>query len=87
MKIYTFNNTELTKETIKKTDIHFADISQGCIDEVVSGDVRVNDIEKYINDNKAKRDNYLKGNINRNNFTYLQRAYWIQTGKTIALLP
>ena len=87
MNDYTFNKTKLTNKTIKKTDIHFADICQGCIDEVLSGEVRVNDKEKYILNNSKRKNEYLKGEANRNNFTYLQAAYWIQTGKCIALLP
>jgi hypothetical protein len=86
MEILNFNKTELTKETIKKTDKHFADICQGCIDEVLSGDVWVNDKKKYISDNKSQKQMYLSGEFNRNNFTYLQCAYWIQTGENIALL-
>jgi glucose dehydrogenase len=81
-----FNNTILTKKTLKKTDNHFADIYQGCIDEVISGEVKVNDLKEYIKKNKINKIQILKG-IGRNNFTYLQRAYWIQTGDMPALLP
>lgn len=81
-----FNNTELTEETLLKTDQHFADIYQGCIDEVLSGVVKVNDQEKYFAENKRRKEESLKGN-KRTIFTYLQRAYWIQTGDMIALLP
>ena len=86
MKYY-FNNTKLTEETIKNTDLHFADICQGCIDEVLSGEVRVNDPKKYIKENLDRKREYSNGNINRYNLTYLQRAYWLQTGEMIALLP
>lgn len=85
-KLY-FNNTELTKETIKKTDQHFADICQGCINEVLIGEVRVNNKDKYIKNNESQKNDYLNGNVNRSNFTYLQRAYFLQTGNCIALLP
>lgn len=81
-----FNDTELTEETLIKTDKHFAEIYQGCIDGVVSGEFTVNDKEKYIIDNNRRKEQHLKGE-NRYNFTYLQRAYWIQTGEMIALLP
>jgi len=87
MNDYTFNNVKLTIETIKKTDMHFADIYQGCIDEVLSGEVKVNDKEKYILSNSTLKNEYLKGEVNRYNLTYLQRAYWIQIGENIALLP
>lgn len=81
-----FNNTYLTEQTLIKTDKHFADICQGCIDEVLSGEQKVNDTNVYISNNKEQKEKYLKGS-NRNNLTYLQRAYSIQTGECIALLP
>jgi len=84
---YSFNNTELTPDTILKTDKHFANICQGCIDGVLNGDIKVNDPKRYIKDNSDRKKAYLTGNINRWNLTYLQRAYFIQTGKSVALLP
>lgn len=87
METYKFNNTVLTEETINKTDKHFADICQECIDAVLNGEVRVNDPKKYIKDKCDRKKAYLTGNINRWNLTYLQRAYFIQTGESIALLP
>tara|TARA_R110000851_G_C12681116_1_gene523837 strand:+ start:207 stop:458 length:252 start_codon:yes stop_codon:yes gene_type:complete len=81
-----FNNKLITEETKIKTDKHFADICQGCIDGAISGKFRVNDIEKYIKSNKASIEISLNGE-GRNNFTYWQRAYYIQEGECIALLP
>jgi len=86
MSKYFFNGEELTESTLKKTDKHFADIHQGCIDEVLSGKVEVNDKEKYFKSCKERKEKSIKG-LSRDNLTYLQRAYWIQTGDCIALLP
>ena len=86
MSKYFFNGEELTELTLKKTDKHFADIYQGCIDEVLSGKVKVNDKEKYFKSCKEMKEKHIKG-LSRDNLTYLQRAYWIQTGNCIALLP
>ena len=85
MQDYYFNNTKLSEATIKKTDIHFADICQKCIEYVLNGGF-VNDKKKYIKDNLKHKKDYLNG-LNRNSSTYLQRAYFIQTGENIALLP
>lgn len=81
-----FNNVDLTEQTLLKTDEHFAEICQGCIDEVLRGDVKVNDVDTYVIANSLLKEDYLKGR-NRNNLTYMQRAYWIQTGECIGLLP
>lgn len=81
-----FNNEKLTKETLIKTDKHFAELNNQIIDDINKGKLKVNDKESYLKDLKSRSESYLKGN-NRNNLTYLQRAYWIQTNKMIALLP
>lgn len=83
----TFNGETLTKEAIEKTHKHFAGIYQGCIDEVKSGDVRVNCPESYFAENEKRRDAHLNKIASVTNFTFLQRAYYIQTGKMVALLP
>jgi len=84
-----FNNVEITQETILATRQHFADIAQGCIDEVLRGDVKLPshvDQEEYFRQQRVKRINTLAGNYD-DTFTFLQRAYCIQTGEMIALLP
>ena len=86
MKAMEFNNTVITEETKIKADKYFADIWQGCIDGAISGEFRVNDIEKYIKSNRVSIEISLSGD-GRNSFTYWQRAYWIQTGECVALLP
>lgn len=81
-----FNGEKLTKESLQKAIIFFACNAQGCINEVESGKVRVNDKEKYIKDCLESKQNYLNGNF-KISLTFLQRAHYEQTGKSIALLP
>mgnify|MGYP003640901139 CR=1 FL=1 len=76
----------ITESTIKETHKHFINIYKGCIDEVLSGEVKVNDQKKYFeNCNKAILK-HEKGE-GTNNLTFMQRAYYLQEGETIALLP
>lgn len=81
-----FNDTEITPETIIQTRQHFADIAQGCIDEATSGEVKVNNLQSYIEWQQESIKNALSGK-NDFTFTFMQRAYWLQTGEMIALLP
>ena len=81
-----FNGEKLTPETIAKTRQHFIDIFKGCISEAVSGEVRVNDLHSYIKSNEARIKEYENA-THTISLTFLQRAYWLQTGKSIALLP
>ena len=81
-----FNGTELTQETIVATRQHFADNRQACIDDVVSGLVRVNNRDEYF----ALCELYARADLaghHDHTVTFLQRAYWIQTGEMRALLP
>lgn len=82
---YKFNGVILTEETLLKTDQHFAEIDRACIDEVLSGQQKVNNPAEYIALGEESRGKFLSGNA-RNSVTYLQRAYWIQTAECIALL-
>lgn len=79
-----FNNVVLTKETIQTTRQWFADNAQACIDEAVSGAIKVNNLVGYIADQQVKIDEYLSG-VWDHTFTFLQRAHYIQTGESVAL--
>ena len=81
-----FNGVTLTTETIQSTRQWFADNAQACIDEAVSGDVKVNDLIGYIERQEQRIDECLSG-VWDQTFTFLQRAYYIQTGESVALLP
>jgi hypothetical protein len=81
-----FNGVTLTQDTIQKARQWFADNAQACIDEVRSGEVKVNDPESYFEWRKQSASDTLDGK-NDHTFAFLQCAYWIQTGECIALLP
>jgi hypothetical protein len=81
-----FNGVELTEESIQKTRKWFSDNSIACIEEVKSGKVRVNDRESYFEWMNRSAKEYMEG---QHDYTvaFLQRAYFIQTGESVALLP
>lgn len=81
-----YNRVLITPKTLTETYKHFADIQQGCIDEVLNGRVRVNDQKDYISKRKAEKEEYLNMNSSNYTFTFLQRAHWLQTGECVALL-
>lgn len=84
-----FNNEVITEETIIKTRQHFADIAEGCITEVLDGKVKLPSHvtnEHYFERQRERVTEYLAGEHD-STFTFMQCAYWIQTGKMIALLP
>lgn len=81
-----FNGTKILPETITKTRQFFIDNCEKCKQNAINGIDRVNDLEKYILWKDAMISEYENG-INDHTFTFLQRAYYIQTGETIAFLP
>lgn len=82
-----FNGEELTEETILKTRKWFSDNKYACIDKVKTGEHKIYcDKEEYYKREEQSAMDYLDG-LNDHVFTFLQRAYFIQTGKCIALLP
>lgn len=81
-----FNGVEITLDKIRETRQHFADISYACIAEVKSGDVKVNHQDVYFIRREAEAKAALDGEFDHT-LTFLQRAYWLQTGVMIALLP
>lgn len=82
----TFNNVELTAQTMQRTRQHFADNAQACIHEVVTGEVTVNDPQSYFEWRCEQAVDAMAGKIDHT-LTFLQRAYYLQTGEMIALLP
>lgn len=75
----------LSNETIDKTCQWYADNSQGCIDEVLSGKVSVNDQDEYIKTKLADKHNYLTKNFDLS-LAFYQKALYIQTGQNTAIL-
>lgn len=76
----------LTNETIYATRQWYADNAQACIDEAVSGRVRVNDLDKYIIEQTGKVEEYLIGRWDHT-LAFQQKAVFIQTGECHPILP
>lgn len=81
-----FNGVHLTEATIQKTRKWFADNCMACIEEVKSGKQHVNDPEEYFAYEEQSAKEYMNGD-NDHIIAFLQRAYFIQTGESVALLP
>lgn len=80
-----FNNIEISEDTILLTRKYFADIQLGCIKDAKQGLVKVNDLDKYTKQREQSYVEYLNGCWDHT-FTFIQRAYYIQTGECIPLL-
>lgn len=80
-----FAGVELTAETIQRTREHFADISRRCIEGARSGEMRVNDLPRYIAWQEQCIADSLAGKSDHT-FTFLQRAHYLQTGECVPLL-
>lgn len=80
-----FNGTEITLESIQKTRLHFVNIAIDCINGAKSSNFHVNDLDSYIKSRENDIEKYLHGE-NDGTFTFIQYAYFIQTGEMIALL-
>ncbi|MCY8228821.1 hypothetical protein MOC30_14620 [Bacillus spizizenii] len=81
-----FNGVQLAEVSIQKTRKWFADNAIACIEEVKSGKVYVNDRESYFAWRKKEAKEYMEGRHDHT-VAFLQRAYFIQTGEDVALLP
>lgn len=80
------NTQTLTEATIQATRQWFADNQEACIEEAISGAVRVNNLEDYIEKCLENKEDVMSGKWDHT-FTFRQRAYFIQTGECHALLP
>lgn len=86
MKKRFFNGEELTGDSILKARKFFSDNCLACIEEVKSGKSKIYcDKEEFYEREERNSKDYLDG-TNDHTFTFLQRAYFIQTGKSVALL-
>lgn len=78
----------LTECTIIKTRDWFIQNELGCIAEVESGEVYLNPeygFEKYKGDCLSNIENIKQGEWDHS-LTFLQRAYYIQSGKSAGIL-
>ena len=78
-------NVELTEATILATRKYYADNAQKCIDNAISGEDRVNDLDRYITWRNKQIADGLAG-LNDHTFTFVQMAYYIQSGESVPLL-
>lgn len=85
MKELNFNNVQLSEETILKTRKYFHHNALACIEEVKSGKVYVNDLEAVIKWETKCASDYIEGK-NDHVLAFLQRAYYLQTGESVALI-
>lgn len=84
-----FNGVEITQKSIMACRQWFIDNQQACIDGALDGTLGLAshvDVALYVADCKAKQRHYLLGGIDHT-FTFMQRAYYIQSGESVALLP
>lgn len=64
----------------------FADNAQACIDEAISGQVRVNNLASYVADQTQRIQDCLAGNWDHT-LAFQQRVVYVQTGVCHAILP
>ena len=81
-----FNNEELQTEFILTTREIFAEIARQCIEEANSGQIKVNNLTSHNEWREEQIAACLKGEYDHT-ISHLQYAYYLQTGKEIALLP
>lgn len=83
----------ITAETIHKTWLWFADNNQGCIDEVLNGDVFINPDfkDEYLADKAYYKQSNIESAKNLDipsgtSLWFWQRAYYIQEGESVPIL-
>lgn len=81
-----FNGVTLTAESIAAARQQGAQLCQSCIDEVIGGQVYVNDPEQYVRWRREQIGAHLSGAYD-GSVAFMQKAYWIQTGEDVAILP
>lgn len=84
-----FNGVVITEESIDACRQWFFDNQQACIDGALNGKLglasHVN-VTEYIEACQRKQDSIEVGEQDHT-FTFMQRAYYIQMGESVALLP
>lgn len=76
---------ELTLDNILATRRYFADLCTQCINEAVSGEVKVNDLESYAEWKERDRLKTLHGGFDHT-IAFRQYATYLQTGEEWAIL-
>lgn len=83
MKRYSMR--DITPETIIKTREYGIKQCLACIDEAVSGKVRVNDIDSYVEGLKEKISKYENGYYD-DKLHFLSKAIYIQFGESVPIM-
>ncbi len=81
----TVNGITITDETIQATREWFAVNAVECIMAAGRGEYHVNDLAKYSAWQEARMTKFLRGDYDHT-LTFVQRALFIQTGSSPALL-
>lgn len=81
-----FNGVVITEESLDKARHFFINNLQEQINAVQSGEMKVNDVDRFIDRLIESMLDCAYGHYDRS-FTMLQRAYYIQTGESVAMLP
>lgn len=76
----------LTAETIDATWKWYADLERDMAAGAKSGAWRVNNLAKYVKDCEARAAAY-DAHEGRMSLSFIQQAYFIQTGVSVPLLP
>jgi hypothetical protein len=83
---YYFNGELLAPENIEKARQDFINNQKACIKAAITGKDKVNDLEDYIKWREGMIKKYEENDYTMN-FTFLQNAYFFQTGECIGFLP
>lgn len=83
-----FNGVQITEESIEACRQWFADNASNCIEEVELGLVSLPDHVDFEGYKDCMNDRVRAAFAGEydNTFTFMQRAYYIQTGESVALL-
>lgn len=81
-----FNGVVITKESLDEARQFFIDNLQLQMQDIREGKVTVNNKQKALKWLMDTELDYEAGVYDKG-FTMLQRAYYIQTGESVALLP
>lgn len=73
-------------ESIASARAWYIENMEGCIEDALSGKTRVNDLAKYVADQTEAIARLSRGESDYT-FALLQRAWFIETGECVALLP
>lgn len=79
------NGIIITNESIAKTREHFNSIYRACINDALNGDVKIPDVDAYVNWQAQCERDMMQG-CNDHTVTFLQMALYIQTGECIGIL-